>query len=79
MVIYLYGVPALLMKCHIDVDLVKIEQKDETCKGAKSYGTKIVVFILGGQNRNLLKDRGLKVHFSRDFFGPFVPNVSHLL
>jgi len=36
MVIYLCGVPALLMKCHIDVDLVKIEQNDETCKGAKS-------------------------------------------
>jgi len=54
------GMPCPLMKCQINVDQVKIGQNDQICKGAKSKGAKIVVFVHRGQNHNFLKVKGKK-------------------
>jgi len=35
--------------CHMSVEKVKIDEKDDYCKEAKLLGVKIVIFIIGAK------------------------------
>ena len=58
---------ALHLGCHVSVDWVKIGLGAKTATGAKLRGQFCIFFILGGQNRNFGKVRGLKLLLSQKF------------
>jgi len=57
---YTCGLPAPLVKCHLRVDLTK----GSLLQMGQNIGGKIFIFLIGGQNRTIVKVRGSNLQFS---------------
>lgn len=54
--------------CHTCVAWSKLDKRTNIAKGLKHKGLNLSFLFIGDQNRNFLKLKGEKVHFSQNIF-----------